>query len=159
MHKLVSKSEQTPNALLTASREPGKHREHGIICLCTSHALDQVRVQMTMKHGESWLLYRRELLHPVWMLRLIHTAFSRPCCAMPANRKLLKPCKPACSKAALCAGDVVTRVEAGHVLRIVPERRGHRLGIQWSVPPEQRDTWRSRPCGLLSHLLGCEGKK
>ena len=51
----------------------------------------------------------------------------------------------------------MTRAEAGHVLRVVPERRGHRLGIQWSVPPEQAN-WRSAPCGLLSHLLGCEGK-
>ena len=42
------------------------------------------------------------------------------------------------------------------MLRAVPERRGHRLGIQWSVPPEQR-AWRSAPCGFVSHLIGCEG--
>ncbi len=54
----------------------------------------------------------------------------------------------------VCADNVVTAAEAGHVLRVVPEREGHRLDVQWSVPPEQR-ACRCVPCGLLSHLLGC----
>ena len=39
------------------------------------------------------------------------------------------------------------------MLRVVPEREGHRLDLQWAVPPEQR-VYRAAPCAYLGHLIG-----
>ena len=52
------------------------------------------------------------------------------------------------------AEDVVTPEQTGRILRVVPEREGHRLELQWAVPPEKR-AFRHFPCGYLGHLLGC----
>ena len=53
-----------------------------------------------------------------------------------------------------CAADVVTEAEQGQILRVVPEREGHRLDLQWAVPPEQQ-VYRAAPCAYLGHLIGC----
>ena len=53
-----------------------------------------------------------------------------------------------------CAADVVTEAEQGQILRVVPEREGHRADLQWAVPPEQA-VYRAAPCAYLGHLIGC----
>ncbi|BDA50691.1 Insulin-degrading enzyme [Coccomyxa sp. Obi] len=53
-------------------------------------------------------------------------------------------------------GDVLTEQQTGQLLRVVPQKEGHRLDLQWAVPPEQH-VYRSTPCGYLGHLLGHEG--
>ncbi len=52
------------------------------------------------------------------------------------------------------AEDVVTPEQTGRILRVVPEREGHRLELRWAVPAEER-VYRHAPCGFLGHLLGC----
>ena len=39
------------------------------------------------------------------------------------------------------------------LLRMVPEKEGNRLELQWLVPPEHVK-YRVSPCGYLGHLLG-----
>ena len=48
----------------------------------------------------------------------------------------------------------MTEAQAGQLIRMVPEKDGHMLDIQWAVPSEIR-AYRHGPCGYLSHLLGC----
>ena len=38
--------------------------------------------------------------------------------------------------------------------QVVPERRWHTVEVQWVVPPEVA-SYRTQPCGSLSHLIGC----
>ena len=51
------------------------------------------------------------------------------------------------------AEDVLTEQQTGQLLRVVPQREGHRLDLQWAVPPEQH-VYRATPCGYLGHLIG-----
>lgn len=53
----------------------------------------------------------------------------------------------------LCTGDVLTEQQTGQLLRVIPQREGHRLDLQWAVPPEQH-VYRATPCGYLGHLIG-----
>ncbi|EIE20423.1 hypothetical protein COCSUDRAFT_30601 [Coccomyxa subellipsoidea C-169] len=52
--------------------------------------------------------------------------------------------------------DVLTEQQTGQLLRVVPQKEGHRLDLQWAVPPEQT-VYRVTPCGYLGHLIGHEG--
>ena len=39
------------------------------------------------------------------------------------------------------------------IIRMVPEKEGHIIDLQWAIPPQQQ-LYRSSPCGYLGHLLG-----
>ena len=39
------------------------------------------------------------------------------------------------------------------IIRMVPEKEGHIVDLQWAIPPQQQ-LYRSSPCGYLGHLLG-----
>ncbi|KAL3136084.1 hypothetical protein ABBQ32_007107 [Trebouxia sp. C0010 RCD-2024] len=47
------------------------------------------------------------------------------------------------------SGDIVTAEEVGKLLKVVPERDGHRLELQWAVPPETQ-AYKVFPCSYLS---------
>ena len=47
-----------------------------------------------------------------------------------------------------CAGDIVTEEQQGLLIKVVPERDGHRLELQWSVPPESH-AYKTFPCSYL----------
>ena len=49
---------------------------------------------------------------------------------------------------AVSAGDIVTAAETGKLLKVVPERDGHRLELQWAVAPE-RKAYKVFPCRYL----------
>ncbi|KAK9803974.1 hypothetical protein WJX72_009535 [[Myrmecia] bisecta] len=53
--------------------------------------------------------------------------------------------------------DVITEAQMGKLLKVVPQKDGHTLELQWSVPSEQQN-YRAAPCSYLSHLLGHEGE-
>ncbi|KAL0046282.1 hypothetical protein WJX82_008028 [Trebouxia sp. C0006] len=53
--------------------------------------------------------------------------------------------------------DIVTQAETSKVMKVVPERDGHRVELQWAVPPESK-AYKVFPCSYLSHLLGHEGE-
>lgn len=46
------------------------------------------------------------------------------------------------------SGDIVTAEEVGKLLKVVPERDGHRLELQWAVPPETQ-AYKVFPCSYL----------
>ena len=46
--------------------------------------------------------------------------------------------------------------DIGHLTRIVPLKKGHKLELIWQIPP-QKKLYRTRPCRYLSHLCGHEG--
>lgn len=52
--------------------------------------------------------------------------------------------------------DAVTDSECGTIIRMVPEREGHAVEIQWATLSEQT-YYVSSPCAYISHLLGHEG--
>lgn len=52
--------------------------------------------------------------------------------------------------------DAVTDSECGTIIRMVPEREGHAVEIQWATLSEQM-YYVSAPCAYISHLLGHEG--
>lgn len=54
------------------------------------------------------------------------------------------------------SGDMFGAEDRGILLKVVPEKEWHTVEIQWAVPPETV-SYRSQPCGTLSHLLGHEG--
>lgn len=49
------------------------------------------------------------------------------------------------------AGDIVTQEQKGILLKVVPERDGHRLELQWSVPPES-EAYKTFPCSYLRYV-------
>jgi insulysin len=52
--------------------------------------------------------------------------------------------------------DAVSPAQWGTLLRVVPERDGHSVEIQWQTLSED-EHYRAAPCRYLSHLLGHEG--
>lgn len=50
------------------------------------------------------------------------------------------------------AGDIVTAGETGKLLKVVPERDGHRIELQWAVAPECK-TYKVFPCSYLRSAL------
>ena len=52
------------------------------------------------------------------------------------------------SKKPAHAGEIVTEEQKGILLKVVPERDGHRLELQWSVPPES-EAYKTFPCSYL----------
>ena len=48
----------------------------------------------------------------------------------------------------LTAGDIVTQEQTSKVIRVVPERDGHRVELQWAVPPET-EAYKVFPCSYL----------
>lgn len=57
----------------------------------------------------------------------------------------LAPCIQTCCP---CAGEIVTEDQKGLLIKMVPERDGHRLELQWSVPPESQ-AYEIFPCSYL----------
>ncbi|CAK0787227.1 hypothetical protein CVIRNUC_010443 [Coccomyxa viridis] len=53
-------------------------------------------------------------------------------------------------------GDVVLPGQTAQIIRMVPEKEGHIIDMQWAIPPQQ-PLYRASPCGYLGHLLGHEG--
>ena len=51
------------------------------------------------------------------------------------------------------AGDVVLPGQTAQIIRMVPEKEGHIIDMQWAIPPQQ-PLYRASPCGYLGHLLG-----
>ncbi len=51
------------------------------------------------------------------------------------------------------AGDVVLPGQTAQIIRMVPEKEGHVIDLQWAIPPQQK-LYRASPCGYLGHLLG-----
>ena len=50
--------------------------------------------------------------------------------------------------------DAITPAQEGRLLRMLPQRDGHSLELQWTTVPEQRH-YRAAPLQYVSHLLGC----
>ena len=46
------------------------------------------------------------------------------------------------------AGDIVTQAETSKLLKVVPEMDGHRVELQWAVPPESK-AYKVFPCSYL----------
>ena len=53
--------------------------------------------------------------------------------------------------------EAVTKEQTGILLKMVPERDGHSIELQWSTVSEQRNA-ESSPSHYVSHLLGHEGE-
>eukprot|EP00887_Chlorella_sp_A99_P007901 scaffold12.g7901.t1 len=53
--------------------------------------------------------------------------------------------------------DAVTPAQCGVLIRMVPEKDGHSVELQWPTLPEQQH-YRAAPSHYVSHLLGHEGK-
>ena len=51
---------------------------------------------------------------------------------------------------AVLAGDIVTQAETSKLLKVVPERDGHRVELQWAVPPESK-AYKVFPCSYLRY--------
>lgn len=43
--------------------------------------------------------------------------------------------------------------QTAQIIRMVPEKEGHVIDLQWAIPPQQK-LYRASPCGYLGHLLG-----
>ena len=50
--------------------------------------------------------------------------------------------------------DAITPAQEGRLLRMLPQRDGHSIELQWATLPEQR-YYRAAPLQYVSHLLGC----
>ena len=46
------------------------------------------------------------------------------------------------------AGDIVTEAETSKLMKVVPERDGHTVELQWAVPPESK-AYKVFPCSYL----------
>lgn len=66
----------------------------------------------------------------------------------PVVNKSLKP--------STFATDAITAEQIGTLIRMVPEREGHAVEIQWPTLSEQAH-YKAAPCAYVSHLLGHEG--
>ena len=51
---------------------------------------------------------------------------------------------------AVHAGDIVTQAETSKLMKVVPERDGHRVELQWAVPPESK-AYKVFPCSYLRY--------
>jgi secreted Zn-dependent insulinase-like peptidase len=54
---------------------------------------------------------------------------------------------------ALLQPDAVTPAQCGLLIKMVPEREGHSVELQWPTVSEQ-DHYRAGPSHYISHLLG-----
>ena len=52
----------------------------------------------------------------------------------------------------------MTEEQKGVMIKVVPERDGHRLELQWSVPPESK-TYKIFPCSYLRYEKNRKEKK
>ena len=48
-------------------------------------------------------------------------------------------------------------VSLAKIYRMLPVKDRHSLSITWQLPPQQ-ENWKSKPCDIIGHLLGHEGK-
>jgi secreted Zn-dependent insulinase-like peptidase len=100
----------------------------------------------------------RGLLVPRYVCRFFSAVFRRICMLSVSSARHSRSSICPRSRCACWAEDVITASEKGRLIRLVPEKDGHSLQLQWSVPPET-PAYRAAPCGYLSHLLGCAQRR